>query len=81
MSMRSERCAARWSAPEAVTNLVWPGASAARSTRTVRTRNGDGLLQLPLTSVDVLHDVMRDAGGIRDLRANFDEAGTGQHPG
>jgi hypothetical protein len=53
----------------------------ARSTRTVRTRNGDGLLQLPLTSVDVLHDLMRDAVGIRDLPTNFDEARTGQHSG
>jgi hypothetical protein len=53
----------------------------ARSTRTVPTRNGDGPLQLSLTSVDVLHDLMRDAVGIRDLPANFDEARTGQHAG
>ena len=52
-----------------------------RSTRTVRIRNGDGLLQLPLTSVDVLHDLMRDAFGITDLPANFDEARPGQHFG
>jgi hypothetical protein len=46
-----------------------------------RTRNREGLLQLPLTSVDVLHDLTRDAVGIRDLPANLDEARTGQHSG
>lgn len=42
---------------------------------------GHGLLPLAVAPVDVLHDLTRDAVGVRDLPANFDKARPGQHPG